>query len=321
MNTSYLFRKLLGTVLAILLLMGVVSAPVFAEPTRQDDETMPVHLIIGVDGDWSAIAVNRSSWDDFSITNGIHSGMALQSRDYVEVSGDNALIILCSDLSTTELFANGVPECETADTPAFMNMDKPVWSFENEQVLVGSDALVMPDDLANSDMIPVLADEATRTEVGDILTNIAGLGLDDSTLPYVSAYALASRGFYLDAVNAMLTSEDLQCSDRRNFVEVSDGNSVYENPSVYLRMGEWYAILGNPEVSTRYLQCAVDLAETNGDALSAGLGYSRLAAVSDDAEQRTAYYQTAIEAFNSLSADAAVESLLDTCGSANCTAP
>lgn len=321
MNTSYLFRKLLGTVLAILLLMGVVSAPVFAEPTRQNDETMPVHLIIGVDGDWSAIAVNRSTWDDFSITNGVHPGMALQSRDYVEVSGDNALIILCSDLSTTELFANGVPECDNTDTPAFINMDKPVWTFENEQVLVESDEFLMPDDLADSDKVPVLADEATRGEIVALLENLLAVDMDFDTQAFVGSYALASHGFYLDAVNTMLTVETLQCSDRRNFVEVSDGNSIYESPSVYLRMGEWYAILGNLDVSARYLQCAADLAEENGDALSAGLAYSRLAVVSTDATQRTAYYQTAIEAFNSLSADVAVENLLDACGSANCTAP
>ena len=321
MNTSYLFHKLLGTALAILLLLGVVSVPVFAEPTRQDDIKMPVHIIIGVDGEWSDMAFNRSAWEDYSATNPLSPGMALQDRDFVEISGSTTLRILCADLSASEMLANSAPECGATDTPAFINMDTPLWAFANVDVLITSDAIVMPDDLADSDLIPIMADDATRAQITQTLASIGELGLEAGTQAYVEAYALASQGIYLDAVNTLLAVEDLQCTDRRNFVEVTDGNSIYENPSVYLRMGEWYAILGNLNVSARYLQCAGELAEANADLLNVGLAYSRLAVVTEDAEARTASYQAAIDTFNALSADTAVADLLDACGSANCTAP
>ena len=319
MNTSYLFRKLLGTALTILLLMGVVSVPVFAEPTRQNDDKLPVHIIIGVDGEWSAITLNRSDWEDFNATNAVHPGMALQDRDYVGVSGDNALLILCADLSESELFANGVAECSATDTPAFVNMDTPLWSNEGVDTLIASDAIVMPENAG--DITPILADEDTIAQMSETVNSVGALGLEPGTEAYVGAYALASQGFYLDAVNTLLAVDDLQCSERRAFVDVVDGDSIYESPSVYLRMGEWYGVLGNLEVSARYFQCAIDVAEANDDALSAGLGYSRLAVVTEDAVERTAHYQAAIDNFNILSAEGAVESLLDACGSANCSAP
>lgn len=319
MNTSYLFRKMLGIALATLLLLGVFSLPVFAEPALQDDESSPAHLIIGVDGEWSSMGVNRSSWDDFSATNPLHPGMALQERDYVGISGNTTLFVLCSDLKIVEMFADGVADCAKTDTSAFINMDAPFWSFDGVAVLVPSDAIVMPDDI--EELNPVLADSDVVAQANGIIETISGLGLDEGTTAYVAAYALASHGFYLDAVNIILAAEDLQCNAQRDFVEVDEGETVYEYPSVYLRMGEWYAILGNPDVSQRYLQCAVDLAESSEDALSAGLAYSRLAVVTDDAAERTASYQSAIENFVTLSAEDAVETLLDACGSANCTAP
>lgn len=311
-------KHLMGITLVGLLLVSVIFSGIAqAEPDRQDDESPFIHLVIELDGEVGSIAYNRASWDDFNVTNIALPGTSLLPLDYLVVSGDNGVIILCTDLEVTSRFANGSPECdEEPDTFFFTNMNLLEWTPDDTEIFM-LDGSTLPEDLSDVETVVL----PPTDEVNRAVETIVDLELDDDIEAYVLANALASQGLYIDAINLLQSNENLQCSNQRPQVNTDDETTVFSTPSVYIRLGEWYAIAGNEDVSRRYLECARESAEAYGDAVSHGLATARLATVTSDANEKAQLYQEAINSFDLMHAVDSVNVLLDLCGSANCARP
>lgn len=307
-----MLKQILGAALTVMIGIGALLPG--AIHAQDDDDVQPANIIINTEG---VTSYNRATWDDPNADNLALPGTPLHSDDYVLVSGDSTALVICADLSTVELLANGTPECNSnPDNPAFITFDRLDWDPTEIDILV-TDEIVLPDGI---DEIDNTTPANNIDLVNDYASAIQQLPVNTDAQMYARAYMLASNGLYLDAINALQELEGLQCTEQRPFVEIDDV-TITSSPTTYLRLGEWFAIAGNTEISERYLQCATEAAGEIGDDVTYALALVRLATLSGDADVAAGLYQEAIDRFDSLTATEAMETLLDLCGSANCTRP
>ncbi|MCI0712470.1 MAG: hypothetical protein L0154_20105 [Chloroflexi bacterium] len=304
-----MFKQFLGAALTLMIGVGVLLPG--AVRAQGDDNAQPANIIITIEGETS---YNRSTWDDPSVNNFALPGTPLHLDDYLRVPGDSTVLVICADLSTVPLLADDTPECNVVpENPAFIAFDALDWDLTDVNILA-TDETDVPQgvDVEITDDVD---------QVNAYATAIQALPLDDDAQVYALAYMRASNGFYLDAINELQSLEDLQCTEERREVEINGDVTITSAPTTYLRLGEWFAIAGNTDVGERYLNCARAVADETGDQVTYALASVRLATLTSDADTATGYYQEAIERFNALTATDAMETVLDLCGSANCTRP
>lgn len=305
-----MFKQFLGAALTLMIGVGVLLPGVVR--AQGDDEAQPANIVIVVEGEAS---YNRAGWDDFNVNNFALPGTPLHPDDYLRVPGDSAVLVICADLSTEELLADGTPECNIVpENPAFIAFDALDWDLTDVTILVTT----VPDNV-DEDIDLELTDDVGQ--ITAYAAAIQALPIDSDAQVYALAYMLASNGFYLDAINALQNLEGLQCTEQTPEVEINGDVTITSAPTTYLRLGEWYAIAGNTDVGERYLQCARQVADETGDQVTYALASVRLASLASEADDAAALYQGAIERFNALTATDAVETVLELCESANCTRP
>jgi hypothetical protein len=304
---------MLTTVLVIsLVLPGLASA-------QSDDEEI-AHLLLVVEG---TVNVNREGWDDYNTFSPAYSGTPIRARDYLQVTGNSRAVILCADLTIVEQFADGVVDCNSNPNPAaFIYFNSVLWDETPQPTpTVVSQSTLPPeaDGVSTEDL-----DDNSLAVVNSGLQALANIGLDDESYTYATANLLATYGLYYDAINVLVNTGELDCTVQRAFVEpdTSDGViSAFESPQVYLRLGEWYHTINGQEASERYLNCAFELSGQLGDIANQALAAARLGDLSTETSDKIFWYQQAINLYAPLTATNSIQSLIEACGSSNCTQP
>lgn len=303
---------MLTTVLVISLVLPSLAR------AQSDDEEI-AHLLLVVEG---TVNVNREGWDDYNTFSPAYSGTPIRARDYLQVAGNSRAVILCADLTIVEQFADGVVDCNSNPNPVgFIYLNSVLWDETPQpapKVVNGSKVPPSADGVAAENL-----DDNSVAIVNNGLQALANAGLDEESSAYATANLLATYGLYYDAINLLLSSSDLQCV-QRPFVEpdTSDGViSAFESPQTYIRLGEWYHTINGADASEQFLNCAFELAGQLGDTANQALAASRLADFSTESADKIAWYQQAINLYAPLTATNSIQSLIEACGSSNCTQP
>ncbi|MBN1680695.1 MAG: tetratricopeptide repeat protein [Anaerolineae bacterium] len=292
----------------------------------QDGGPELAHLVLDVINDGDA-RINRMDWDVNAFAP-LFPATSVRESDYIDISGRTTLTILCADLTLIEQRGSEVPRCQPYPAvAAFYYVDDPSWSGPDAPVTVvvsSPDAAGIPPEVRNPSaysLDPLTDDE--MAQVAGAVGTITGLGVS----PEAQAFALSSyyrgQGMIFDSLAALLVLPDLGCSERRPFVDPPAGieRPLVQSPALYVRLGEIFQVLGQNEDALRYYRCATELAETVGDPANTALAYARQANLMEDSEQATQFYQVAIDNYMSLGALASANTMLEICGSRNCTLP
>ncbi|MBI5931860.1 MAG: hypothetical protein HY862_21300 [Chloroflexi bacterium] len=309
--------KIFMVVLAVslLTLTGVVSA----QPRQQSNEQEVTHLLLAVSG---TVNINREGWDDYNTFSPAFPGTPVRARDYLQVAGNSQAIILCADLTVVEQYADGIVQCDSNPNPtAFVYLNEAVWKDAPQPAPAATSLSTIPEN-ANGVSTTTLSsqDEAILNAA---LSALSSLGLDEESLAYATANLYAQFGLYYDAINTILATSTRQCVERP-FVDAdtSDGViSVFESPMTYIRLGEWYHMIDGADASDQFLHCGFELAGTLADIASQALAAARLADFSTDATDKINWYQQAINLYAPLTDSGSLQSLIEACGSSNCTLP
>lgn len=320
-------RKLTPSLCLLVLIMIALAAlgPAAAQGNDpRGDVAEPTHLVLALAEDGQA-RINRMDWDVNAFAP-VSVGLSVRSSDYLELAGRTTLLILCTDLTVLDQRGSEVPRCDTyARTTAFYYADDPAWSMDGQTPTIVS----LPPDLAR---IPEGVNPAaypTQPLSGGALEALLAQAGTIAALPIApeaQIFALASlyrgQGLIFEALSALLTLPDLQCSARRPTVDVrAAANPFAASPVTYLRLGELYDILNLPEDALRSYRCAADLAVALGDKATAALAFARQANREPDPVRATALYQEAINAFAELGGQSQATTMLEICGLRNCTMP
>ncbi len=307
------FKALIGIVLAVTLI------PLAGGVTAQSDDEEITHLLLATSG---TVGVNREGWDDYNTFSPAFPGTPVRARDYLQVTGNSQAVILCADLTIVEQYADGIVECNSNPNPtAFIYSNDVMWNDVPQPDPAATPLSTVP---SGSDGVPTVSispeDEAI---LNSGLAALGSMGLDEESLAYATANLYAQFGLYYDAINTILATSTRQCVERP-FVEAdtSDGViSMFESPTTYIRLGEWYHMIEGEEASEQLLNCAFELAGLLGDTASQALAAARLGDFSTDAADKIGWYQQAINLYSPLTASSSVQSLLEACGSSNCSLP
>jgi tetratricopeptide (TPR) repeat protein len=309
--------------LVLVLMLCVVALPYAAaqDSDPRGDTQQPAHLVLSVTDGGEAL-INRMDWNVNAFAP-VQAGTSVRSGDYIDVSGRTTLKILCADLKLIEQLGSEAPQCDPyAANPAFLYPNSPVWSMVGQRITV----VTFPSNLASTpDGVETSQYSVNELAGGNLDTVVAmqqtitGLALE----PEQKAFALGSlyrgQGMIFEALNTLTAITEGQCS-RTNSVNASQtGTQIAASPVLYLRIGELYDILGLTNDAARYYQCAVGLAQENGDQASAGLAFARQANIAPDPVQAISLYQLAIDNYTDLGANDDASALLDICGQRNCT--
>lgn len=307
------FKVLIGIVLALTLI------PLTGGVTAQSDEEEITHLLLATSG---TVGVNREGWDDYNTFSPAFPGTPVRARDYLQVTGNSQAVILCADLTIEEQYADGIVECNSNPNPtAFIYSNEVMWGDVPQPDPAATALSTVP---SGSDGVPTVSispeDEAI---LNSGLAALGSMGLDEESLAYATANLYAQFGLYYDAINTILATSTRQCVERP-FVEpdTSDGViSVFESPTTYIRLGEWYHLIEGAEASEQFLNCAFTVGGEIGDTASQALAAARLGDFSTDAASKIEWYQQAINLYSPLTDSSSVQSLLEACGSSNCSLP
>lgn len=312
------FKLFMVFVLAVSLVTW--ASGVTAQPSRQSGDEEITHLLLVTSG---TVNVNREGWDDYNTFSTAYPGTPVRARDYLQVTGNSQAIILCADLTLVEQYADGIVQCDSNPNPsAYIYSNAVIWD-EVPQPTPAATALSTIPPGANGVSSPASLSSEDEAILNSGLSALAGLGLDEELLTYATANFYARFGLYYDAINTILATSTRQCVERP-FVDAdtSDGViSIFESPTAYIRMGEWYQLIDGVETSEQFLNCAFELAGTLGDTASQALAAARLGDFSSDPTQKIGWYQQAINLYSPLTATSSVQALLEACGSANCSMP
>lgn len=299
----------LSVALGMLLLMPNLVA-------AQNNSNSPevAHVVLEVEG---TVGVSRDGWNVLSQT-AVVPGMALRASDYLIFSGASQVKVLCADLSIQEVFSDGVVKCTSNPShPAFYYVDMLDWLPDTNTVTTTAET-VLPDEVSEAIELETLSSADTAT-LNSQRATIEALNLDDDIEAYVLASLYARYGLYYDAITTVSAHEDLQCKDVA-LVRSLGASAMLESPTVYLRLGEWYYFVDDLANSEQMLTCSQQLATSNNDIGHVALASARLGDITTDGNPFT-FYQQAIDSFAQLQANNAVDNLLQTCGSRNCSDP
>ena len=304
--------KQLGVLALILMLIAT-----YGGATAQSDpiESEVAHLLLQVEG---TVRISREGWN-IRADSPAATGSYLREGDYLVFSGSGRAVILCSDLTLAEQYADGVANCiSDPQTPAFYYADSIEWIPQTTaQVVMTKSDTIIPSDA------PTVQTESLSAEDSQTLTTlqqtIAGLNLEPDVRSYVNASLFARYHLYYDAIQELLQNEGVQCIDRAVVRPTGEG-LILESPVTYIRLGEWHYFIGDVEASQRFFSCAFQVAEELGDTGNAALAASRSGDVTTNNDEVT-YYQQAIDRFATLDAEDSIQTLLSICGSRSCTDP
>lgn len=307
------FKALIGIVLILTLI------PLAGGVTAQGDKKEVSHLLLATSG---TVNVNREGWDDYNMFSPAFPGTPVRARDYLQVTGNSQAVILCADLTVVEQYADGIVECNSNPNPtAFIYSNEVMWDDVPQPDPAATALSTVP---SGSDGVPTISiSPEDETILNSGLAALSSMGLDEEALAYATANLYAQFGLYYDAINTILATSTRQCVERP-FVEpnTSDGViSVFESPTTYIRLGEWYHLIEGTEASEQFLNCAFELAGRLDDTASQALAAARLGDFSTDAADKIGWYQQAINLYSPLTASSSVQSLLTACGSSNCSLP
>lgn len=321
-------RHLIGLFTWIIILIAVISPGVspFAAAqgnTPGGESSEPVHLVVNIEPG-GVVRINRMDWDVNAFAP-VFAGASVRSSDYVDLSGRTTVLILCTDLALIEQRGSEVPRCDAyprttaffyADDPAWLPPDSPaaVVVQPGTQVPTGIDAGAFNlDELSGSDL------DAVTAQVDTIL----GLNLSAEPIAFALASFYRGQGMTFDALSVLNALPDLECSAQRPTVEPpQDGDqSLVKSPALYLRIGELYQMLGDPQAALRHYQCAARLAQALDDPADLALASARQANAVPSSGDAVALYQQAINQYATLGATSNATALLEICGLRNCAMP
>ncbi len=309
------FKALIG----ILLLASLMTMAGGSTVIAQTGEEEVTHLLLATSG---TVNVNREGWDDYNTFSTAYPGTPVRARDYLQVTGNSQAVILCADLTIAEQYADGIVECNSNPNPtAFIYFNEVIWKDVPQPSPAATSLSTIPTNSNGVSTTSISPDDEAILNSG--LAALASYGLDEESLAYATANLYAQFGLYYDAINTILATSTRQCVERP-FVDAdtSDGViSVFESPTAYIRLGEWYHLIDGADASEQFLNCAFELAGVLDDTASQALAAARLGDFSTDAAQKIDWYQQAINLYSPLTASGSVQSLLEACGSSNCTLP
>ena len=307
--------------LLIMALAGMMPAVTAQEDTGALE---PGHLVLSLDSGGAA-RVNRMDWDVNAFAP-VHAGTTVRGSDYVDLSGRTTVYIVCTDLTLLTQRGSEAPRCDPyPSAPAFYYLDDPTWlPAEGAITVVTQSGTTVPAEVTT-------ADSHNRNElVGDELTQVTartdailGLELDASAKAFALASFYRTEGMYYDALTTLAALPDLGCTARRPSVDAPDSEPVplVQSPSVYVRIGELYQLLGQPEDALRNYRCAASLSEALEDPANTALSYARQGNLVQDPGQAVQFYQIAIDNYATLGAQDNLNAMAEICGLRNCTVP
>ncbi|MBI5960682.1 MAG: hypothetical protein HY866_18230 [Chloroflexi bacterium] len=310
--------------LILLALALIPLTPAAAQPRQQNAGSEPAHIVLTLDNGADA-RMNRVDWD-VNAWSPLLPGASLRSSDYIDLAGRTTVRVLCTDLSLLDQRGSEVPRCNPYPAvTAFYYYDDPAWTMRDQTPTV----FTLPAGV--STLAPGFdpgAFGASELSGGQLDTVLAGIQAIQSLDVPADAQALALASLYrtndlvLDALGVLLALPDLGCV-QRPAVAVPDGEArpMVQSPVMYLRIGELYEMLGSLNDAARNYQCAADLADSLGDPADAALAYTRWANVAPDPGQAIQFYQFSITNYGTIGALDQMNTVLEICGSRNCTTP
>jgi tetratricopeptide (TPR) repeat protein len=306
-------------------LIVIMALGVLPNAAAQDTGTSPepAHLVLSVTG--SGARINRMDWD-LNAFAPVFPGASVRASDYIDLSGRTTVMVLCTDLTLLDQRGSEVPRCNTyPNLTAFYYVDDPAWSAPDKAITV----VTLPADLAN---IPAEVnkpnsynqDELVGGELELVLSGvntINGLDLSAEAKAFALSSFYRSQDVYFEALGALTALPDLGCTARRPTVSPPEGEDrpLVQSPVTYLRVGELYEMLGQIDDALRNYSCAADLAQAVSDPADTALAYARWANVTNDPVEAIQFYQIAIDNYAGLGAAEQANTLLEICGSRNCT--
>jgi hypothetical protein len=305
-----------------IVLIGIVALGAMGPLAAAQDATAPeaAHLVLSVTG--SGARINRMDWD-LNAFAPVFPGASVRASDYIDLTGRTTVMILCTDLTLIDQRGSEAPRCETYPTiTAFYYVDDPAWTGDPPQTIS-----TLPDETIPPEVIDPGAYQTSELS-GDALNavlsaveTINGLAVDDAARAFALSSYYRTQGALFSALGALTTLPDLGCTARRPSVTPPTGEDrpLVQSPVTYLRVGELYEMLGQPDDAVRNYSCAADLASALSDPADMALAYARQANVINDPVQVIQFYQIAINNYAALGATTQANTLLDICGSRNCT--
>jgi hypothetical protein len=307
--------------LFFIVLIGIVALGVGPFAAAQDTSTPEAaHLVLSVTG--SGARINRMDWD-LNAFAPVFPGASVRASDYIDLTGRTTVMVLCTDLTLIDQRGSEVPRCDQYPTiTAFYYVDDPTWKADPSQTIN-----TLPDETIPPEVTDPGAHQtselsgSTLDEVLSAVETINGLAVDGAAQAFALSSYYRTQGALFSALGALTTLPDLGCTARRPSVTPPTGEDrpLVQSPVTYLRVGELYEMLGQPDDAVRNYSCAADLADALSDPADLALAYARQANVINDPVQVIQFYQTAIDNYAGLGATTQANALLDICGTRNCT--
>ncbi len=310
----------------LLVALLVAALPLMAQGTQQGGEsTEPAHLVLTVDSGGDA-RINRVDWDvnAFAL---VFPGTGVRSSDYIDLSGRTTIKVLCTNLALLDQRGSEVPACDPySSKSAFFYYDDPRWSTEGVATVVTypADLAAIPAEVRNP--AGYNFNELTSGELDAVradVSTITSLGVPAEAQAFALSSLYRGQGMIFQALAELVAIPGLECIERRPSVTPpsSDTRTMVQSPVLYIRIGELYELLGQPEDALRNYRCAGELAQVIGDPATIALAFARWANIEPDGAQAIQYYQRAIDNYAQLKAADSASAMLEICGSRNCTMP
>ena len=304
-----------------MILIGLVALGVGPYAAAQDATAPePTHLVLSVTG--SGARINRMDWD-LNAFAPVFPGASVRASDYIDLTGRTTVMVLCTDLTLIDQRGSEVPRCDQYPAiTAFVYVDDPAWTADPSQPVSTLPGETVPPEV--TDPGAHQTSELSGSALDDVLAaveTINGLAVDDAGRAFALSSYYRNQGALFSALGALTALPDLGCTARRPSVTPPTGEDrpLVQSPVTYLRVGELYEMLGQPDDAVRNYSCAADLATALDDPADMALAYARQANVINDPAQVIQFYQTAIDNYAGLGATTQANTLLDICGSRNCT--
>jgi hypothetical protein len=309
-------KKLFFMILIGLVVLGVGPYAAAQNATTPD----AAHLVLSVTG--SGARINRMDWD-LNAFAPVFPGASVRASDYIDLSGRTTVMVLCTDLTLIDQRGSEVPRCDQYPAiTAFIYVDDPAWKADLPQTINTLPDESIPPEVTNPGTYQTsqLSGSALDATLSAVET-INALAVDDAARAFALSSYYRTQGALFSALGALTALPDLGCTARRPSVTPPTGEDrpLVQSPVTYLRVGELYEMLGQPDDALRNYACAADLSNTLSDPADAALAYARQANVINDPVQAIQFYQTAINNYAGLGATTQANTLLDICGSRNCT--
>jgi hypothetical protein len=309
----------------ILVLIAVMPGIPHGVTAMQGTTSDPIHLVLSVESDGD-VTINRIDWNVNGLSP-VYPGTGVRGSDYLNLSGRSTLSVLCTDLQLIDQRNSEAPRCNTYPSiTAFFYADDPTWTPSSgaPTVVVTDPPTIPPEvttDLGAFNLQTLSGDQ--QAQVSQVTNTIMSLGVDTAAQAVALSSYYTSQEMYFDAIGVMTSLPDLQCTAQRPKVQAPEGGKrpLLQSPVVYLRLGELFQMIGQIQDAQRYYQCAQELSDGLSDTADSALAYARLANVWPDPGQAIQFYQTSINLYVQLGATDYANSLLEICGSRNCTMP